>query len=177
MFTNPDQNIDRFELLPGMRIADFGSGTGTYSILAAKIVGETGRVYAIDVQKELLSNVKSEALKNNLSNIEIIWGDLEEPGGSRLADASIDTVIASNILFQAEDKNSLAREIFRVLKPGKGKVFVMDWTDSFGGLGPNPEAVVTPEACKKIFLEEGFVFDKELLNVGAHHYGIAFRKA
>ncbi|TSC61314.1 MAG: methylase [Parcubacteria group bacterium Gr01-1014_107] len=152
-----------------------GSGSGFYTMAAAKLVGEHGRVYAVDIQKELLITIKREAERQHLLNVEIIWGDVEKSGGTKLANSSVDTVIASNILFQLEDKESFTREVGRILKKGKGKVFIVDWLDAFGGLGPEPTAVVSPGGCKKLFLEEGFEFYKEF-PTGPHHYGLAFRK-
>jgi len=176
MFTNPQKNIESFEILPGFQVADLGAGSGSYTIAAAKLVGEDGRVYAVDIQKELLSGIKNEAERRHLFNVEVIWGDVEKPGGTLLADSSIDIVIASNILFQTENKNSFLNEIKRILKPERGKVCVIDWIDSFGGLGPEPQAVVGSESCKEMFLGGGFVLYRTLADVGAHHYGIIFRK-
>jgi ubiquinone/menaquinone biosynthesis C-methylase UbiE len=175
MFTDPLKSVIHFEILPGMNVADLGSGAGSYTLPVAKLVGEHGRVYAVDIQKELLVSIKREARRNNLSNVEIIWGDVEKPGGTKLSDASVDVVIASSILFQVNDKKSFVKEIERILKKEKGKVFIIDWSDSFGGLGPETSAVVSRDACQNLFSEKGFEFYKEF-PTGPHHYGLAFKK-
>lgn len=175
-FTNPKKNVENFGIQPGFSVVDLGAGSGMYTIPAAKLVGEGGRVYAVDIQKELLSNIKKEASKENLFNVEVIWGDVEKNGGTRLSDNSIDIAIASNILFQLEDKETFLREIKRILKPGKGKVCVIDWSDSFGGLGPPLKDVVSFEMCKDMFLRSGFELNRTLSDVGAHHYGLIFTK-
>jgi ubiquinone/menaquinone biosynthesis C-methylase UbiE len=126
MFVRPEETIKEFELEPGMVVADFGCGSGHYTVAAAKRVGDTGRVYALDVQKDLLQAVKSTAELNNLKNIEIIWADLDIPLGSRLADNSVDFVIISNILFQTENRLQITKEALRILKDG-GKVAVIEW--------------------------------------------------
>ena len=61
MFSDPEKNIEQFSLGKGMHVADFGTGSGFYALAAAEAVGETGRVYAIDVQKDLLEKLKKEA--------------------------------------------------------------------------------------------------------------------
>lgn len=175
MFTNPDESVKSFELLPGMQVADLGAGSGSFVLVSAKMVGENGKVYAVDIQKELLPKIKREAEKEGYFNVEVIWGDVEKVGGSKLADSSIDVVIASNILFQVEDRESFIAEIKRVLKPNKGKVFVIDWQDSFGGIGPETKSVVSLDECKKIFTRDGFDFYKKF-PTGPHHYGLAFKK-
>lgn len=157
-----------------MTMADFGCGSGYYSLAAAKIVGDHGKVFAIDVQKDLLEAVKSNARLNNLNNIEFVWADLEIPEGSRLTLESVDLVIISNILFQAGDRMAVAKEAFRILK-NKGRVAVIEWSESFGNLGPRPEDIIKKDECKKKFVEQGFILDKEF-EPGEHHYGLIFIK-
>lgn len=157
-----------------MIVADFGCGSGHYTLAAAKIVADLGKVFAIDVQKELLESVKSGARLHNLNNIEFVWTDLENSEGSRLAPDSVDFVIISNILFQAGNRLAVAKEAFRVLK-NKGRVAVIEWSESFGNLGPRPDDVVKKDEAKKIFMEQGFVLDKEF-EPGEHHYGLIFVK-
>jgi len=176
MFTNPQKNVEIFGLVSGMQVADLGAGSGFYSLAAAKLVGENGKIYAVDVQKELLSKLKKEAEEKDINNIEIVWGNVEEANGTRLADSSMDAVIASNILFQMADKSVFIKEIWRILKPQKGKAYIIDWADSFGGLGPQPESVVNAKTAKEIFSKQGFELERELSNVGMHHYGLIFKK-
>lgn len=135
MFSDPKKNIEAFSLIPGMTIADLGAGSGAYCEPVAIAVGDKGKVYAVDVQKDLLAKIKNDANKNHILNIEVIWGDIEKVGGTKLRDGCVDGVIASNILFQLTNKEGFRAEVRRILKPG-GRLFVIDWTDSFGGLGP-----------------------------------------
>lgn len=60
-FTDPQNNIDQFDLDSGMRVADLGAGSGAYSVAAAKKVGGDGRVYAVEVQKDLLEKIHNLA--------------------------------------------------------------------------------------------------------------------
>lgn len=174
MFSQPEKNIEQFSVDPGMKVADFGSGAGFYSLALAKAVGKTGKVFAIDVQQELLTKLKNEAFKNNIDNIEIIWGDIDEPGGSKLLDQTVDRVLVANTLFQTDDKDTVASEAYRVLK-NKGTVLLIDWTDSFGGLGPHKARIVTPEQGRTIFEKAGFSYLREI-RAGDHHYGMIFIK-
>jgi len=172
-FLDPKKNIEQLILAENMKVADLGSGSGFYSIEAAKIV-KKGIVYAIDVQKDLLESLKKTAERENLTNIEIIWGNIEKIGGTKLADYSIDIVFLSNILFQIEDKKSLLAETKRILKPN-GRVLVVDWEESFGGLGPEPESVFPKEKAKSLLKENGFILQKEF-SAGDNHYGFIFKK-
>ena len=174
MFSDPEKNIKQLGLTEGSYVADFGSGSGFYSFAAAEAVGSSGRVYALDVQKDLLEKIKKEAQFRHLDNIEIIWADLEHVGGTRLRESSMDSIILSSVLFQLENKDKTVEEVRRVLKRG-GRVLVVDWLSSFGGLGPQPADVLSKEKAQEIFLKHGFAFDREI-SAGAQHYGLIFRK-
>jgi len=173
-FSDPQKNINQFALGEGWHVADFGAGTGAYTLAAALAVGGDGKVYAIDVQEGKLLRIKNEAHAQGLSNVEIIRGNLEKSGGSSLGDESVDAVIVSNILFQIDDKESFATEVNRILRIG-GRVLVVDWTDSFEGLGPEASHVISEESAKELFLDAQFKYEKNI-DAGEHHYGIVFKK-
>ncbi len=173
-FSDPESNIKQFKLETGSLVADFGAGMGGYTIASARAVGRRGVVYAIDIQQDLLSRIKNTANKEGLENVEVVWGDIEKEGGSGLLEGTIDAVIASNIFFSVEDKKSFTKEVSRVLKQN-GKVLVVDWKDSFGGLGPKSENIVPLSFVKDLFKEEGFSLLFKI-QAGAHHYGAVFKR-
>lgn len=174
-FSNPEANIATLGLREGMFVADLGAGTGAYTIPLAEKVGDAGRVYAVEVQKDFLTNIKNTAISRGLKNVELLWGDIERLGGTKIKDEGVDAVVISNVLFQAEDKAGLLKEARRILKTG-GKLLITDWSDSFGNLGPTPEMVVTKDAARKICENEGFVLKNEI-PAGEHHYGFVMLKS
>ncbi len=173
-FANPQSNIEHLNLNHGMKVADIGTGSGVYAFLASKLVGENGKVYAVDIQHELLSKLRTESKRQNIHNIDFVWGDAEEKAGLKIKDATVDVAIVSNVLFQVEDKRGMIFEAARLLKP-TGKILVIDWTDSFGGLGPMPNDVFSKEEARSLLTEAGLSFLKEF-DAGAHHYGFIFVK-
>lgn len=155
-----------------MKVGDFGTGTGHYARAAAAVIGPSGRVYAIDIQENVLKHLKINTHQHHRSLVETIWGDIEKPGGTRLRDASLDAAILANTFFQIENRFGLLAELKRVLKPG-GKLLVVDWAGSYGGMGPTPEKVVPEHETEAFFINSGFHKVKSL-RAGPHHYGIVF---
>lgn len=173
-FAHPRRNIEVLGIEPGMKVADFGAGSGAYVLLFAEALRGSGGVYAVDIQKDLLRRIKNEAARRSLS-VEIVWDDLEEEGGSKLADNSLDLVLVSNLLFQVKRRDRVLAEATRVTRPN-GRVVLIDWSESFGGMGPRPEDVCTKETALALARNAGLTLEKEL-DAGAHHYGLIFRKS
>lgn len=156
-----------------MKVADFGAGSGAYVLAIAERLSGSGRVYAVDVQRDLLRRIKSEANARGDANVDIIWADVEVPGSTKLADASLDLVLISNLLFQVEEKARVLTEARRVVR-SQGRVAVIDWTESFGGLGPHKNDVISKAETKRLAEEVGLELVKEF-EAGAHHYGLLYR--
>lgn len=170
-FSDPQRNLSQLDLSTTMTAVDLGAGAGSYSLLLARALSH-GEVYAVDIQKELLERIKKEADNQGLENLKIIWGDIEEVGGTKLSDQIADVVVIANVLFQTKGAYTLALEAKRVLKPG-GKILVVDWSDSFGGLGPKADDIITAEKAKAVFAEAGLGLEKEF-EAGDHHWGLIF---
>ncbi len=173
-FNDPADNIKELYLKEGEIVAELGSGSGWYTREASRRVGHTGKVYALDVQKELVETLKNRTRDEGLGNIECIWADIEIRGGTKLADNLVDVAIVANVLFQIEDKVSFAREVARIMKP-KGRLMIIDWTGISEGAGPKGDHVVSEISARKLFEETGFVFDRSF-NPGSHHYGLIMKK-
>lgn len=173
-FAHPKRNLHSFGLEEGMEVADLGAGAGHYTMAAAEIVGKSGHVCAVEIQKDLVEKVKNEAEQEGFDNVDVLWSDLEKPGGSTLDDKTVDVVILSNILFQIESKNILLGEAIRILKSG-GHVLVIDWSDSYGGLGPREDHLIDPGAVRKLAQEAGFTVKGDI-SPGAHHWGLVLNK-
>lgn len=171
-FSSPQENILQLGLREGMKIGDFGAGSGHYSRAAAAIVGHDGKVYAIDVQENVLKHLKLNSHVQHQAIIETVWGDIEKLGGTHLRDATLDAVVLANTLFQIENRAGLLAEIRRVLKPG-GKFMVIDWAGSYGGIGPAPDKIVSEHDAEACFINSGFHKVKSF-RAGAHHYGVIF---
>lgn len=173
-FADPKTNVLQLGLREGMKVADLGSGPGHYGIAAASVVGNDGKVYLVDIQEDVLRHAIATAHAQGKRNVDMVWGDLERVGGTKLKESSMDAVLLSNTLFQVEHKQELLKETLRILKPG-GKLLVIDWAGAYGGIGPDPRHVVTERQAEELFVTGGFYKQKDF-RAGAHHYAIVFIK-
>lgn len=172
-FTDPEAIIAQLNLEPGLEVADLGSGAGYYSVVCARLVGEEGKVYAVDIQSELLTKSKT-LTQTEFDNIEYLQGDLEEEGGTHIVDSGVDLALLANTLFQAENPEAMLTEAFRILRRG-GRLVLVDWSDSFGGLGPQPEQIITRDDALALAEAIGFSFESDL-ETGDHHWGCILGK-
>lgn len=174
-FLNPGLIVNEFGIMPGMSVADFGSGAGYFTILMAERVGKEGRVYALDIMESALDSVREKAKAAGLENIEVIRTNLEVAGSSGLSDQSQDMVLLANILFQSDKKSEIIKEAKRSLKDN-GSLIIIDWKKGAGGFGP-PDSLRTDEtAMRSLATGEGLIFDG-VFNAGQFHFGMIFRKA
>ena len=175
MFSDPEKNIEQFSVGEGWKVADLGAGSGAYSFALAEVVGNgDGHVYAVDINQGLLSKISNEARERRLIAIEVVRGDLERVGGTTLRDQSVEAVVTANIFFMIEDKKALVGEVARILKLG-GRVLVIDWVASFGGLGPHPDNIIEQDQLQALFENAGFTYE-QTIDAGAQHYGLIFKR-
>ncbi|OGH64678.1 MAG: hypothetical protein A2821_04475 [Candidatus Magasanikbacteria bacterium RIFCSPHIGHO2_01_FULL_41_23] len=131
--------FERAHVQAGMHVADFGSGrTGHMVFPAAKIVGEHGVVYAVDILKEVLTLIKKRADMEAFVNIHPLWADIERANGVSIPRGSLDVIFMINILHHLMNMAGSLSEAERLLKP-KGRIVVMDWTGRLGQLGPTED--------------------------------------
>ena len=168
-----DAITNALKVKKGDVVADFGCGMGHHARVIAPLVGKEGKVYALDIQRSLLEHVEQEAQLGGLS-ITPMWADIDEERGSTLHDRSVDAVIIVNTLFQCEKKQAVFVEAARILKPA-GKCLVIDWKDSFGGLGPHPDDVVTDAQARTLVQGTG-LREVGVVPAGAYSWGILFEK-
>lgn len=97
----------------GFRILDYGCGTGSYITATAELVGESGKIYALDIHPLALRRVRNIASKKQLANVETICSDCE----TGLPDGSVDVVLLYDTFHTLSEPNRILEELHRVLRP------------------------------------------------------------
>jgi len=173
-FLNPALVASHFHIDPGSVVVDVGAWHGAFIPHVAKKVGRIGRVIACDVDRPCIESIDRIAKEQGLTNVEPRWCDVEEYTATRIPDATADFALLINTLYQCEARLAAIREVYRTIRSG-GIVYVVDWQDSFAGLGPAPDYVLPKEETIALFESALFILEREY-PAGAYHYGLSFRK-
>ena len=125
----------------GMTLADIGCGPGFFTIPAARITGETGAIFAADIEGEMLSTTRSRANEAGLTNVRIVkTSDREIP----IAPNTCDFVLVAFMIHEVEHRASFLRRAARLLKP-EGRLVILEWEKIEEEIGPPLEERLTPE--------------------------------
>jgi len=162
----------------GTVVADIGAGDGTYSFLAAEKIGLSGRVYATEIDKEKLKNLKAEAAKRKLENIVIVEGSSDD---TKLPSSCCDTIFLRHVYHHLTRPQEFDRNLVRSLRPG-AYLAIIDFP-------PSPDLPSVEEVPKNrgghgipenVMVEEltsaGLQVEKVIDDWSAHDYCIIFVK-
>ncbi len=113
LFYPPKYVLNDVEIQPGDTVLDFGCGPGSYTIVTAEKVDDTGKVFAIDIHPHALKKVSKAAKKKGLTNIKTIISDCD----TGLPSNSVDVILLYYIFNDLENSEKILYELYRVLKP------------------------------------------------------------
>ena len=171
----PKDLLQELGISPGDIVADFGCGPGYFSIPAAEAVGEEGMVYAFDILPDALEVLTSKAKTHSGSmNITARRTNLEKENATKLQDASVDSVILKDVLFQNEDKGAIMKEACRILKSG-GRALVVEWNEKQEALGPEQKMRVPQKKIEELIARNHLSIVKNF-SAGNYHSAYILRK-
>ena len=172
-FVNPAEIIAQTGIGPGHVVVDLGCGGGFYTLPAAQAVGPSGKVYAVDILESKLAVTQSLARQMGHKNVVVVKGDVDKPI-LEIEASSVDVVIVASIIHQVHSKESLIKNMYRMLKTG-GAVVAVDWKKEVTPFGPALEVRVSPEDLEDVMTKSGFRKAK-VIHADSFHYGLIFVK-
>jgi putative heme-binding domain-containing protein len=165
----PDELLAALQVRPGATVADIGSGTGYFTWRLAQLVGPKGKVYAVDVQPEMLERTRQAVEKQNVQNVEYLLATDQSP---RLPPQSIDLAFIAYAYHEFGDPESMMLAIRRALKPG-GRVFVLEYAKESRIAPASPLHKMSFEEIRREIEPLGFVID-QLLDFLPVQHGVIF---
>lgn len=169
---DPNVVLKALGLAPGMTLVDFGSGPGFFSLPAARSVGPSGQVYAVDLDPAMLERLRERAADEGVANLEYVVS----PGRDLpLADAMADVVLIANVLHEVPERIGVLGEVARVLKPS-GVLGIVEWRKEQTDMGPPVAERLDYEETVSSLRAAGYG-NVEPFEVGPYHYGARATKS
>jgi ubiquinone/menaquinone biosynthesis C-methylase UbiE len=117
----PEKLMKALDFKPGMMVVDMGAGSGYYSFKIAPKVGPKGKVFAVDIQQEMLDIIKKRMKERKVTNIELVKGTISDP---KLKAGSADLILLVDVYHEFSHPYEMTEAMVKALKPGGKLVFV-----------------------------------------------------
>jgi ubiquinone/menaquinone biosynthesis C-methylase UbiE len=167
----PEEVVRVLNLKSGENIADIGAGSGYFSVRFARKVGPAGRVYAVDIDRDMLAYIEQRARQENLRNIQTIMARPHDP---ELAPASVDLIFICATLHHITDRAKYYPLLAKALRPG-GRVVNIDFQKRPLPVGPSLEMKIAREDVLSEFAAAGFHLAQEF-NFLPYQYFLVFER-
>jgi SAM-dependent methyltransferase len=138
----PEQIMDALGVAEGSVVADIGAGAGWFTIQLARRVGPNGRVYAQDVQRQMLEAIRRRVAREGLQNVQTRLG---EGSVSNLPQRTFDAILVVDVYDAVAEPVPFLRNLATALKPG-GRLGIVNYKPGRGGPGPGPDEGVRVES-------------------------------
>ncbi len=154
-----DQVISKLGLKSGMIVADIGAGSGLFSRPLSKAVAPAGKVYAVDIQQDLLDYINKRDKEENIRNVQTVLGEFNDP---KLPARDVDLAFINDVLHHIQNRAAYLKALGSYLKPG-GRVAIieMDKNDPNTPHKNQPELLVSREQIFQWMSDAGFKLAQE----------------
>jgi ubiquinone/menaquinone biosynthesis C-methylase UbiE len=161
----PEAALDAIGIEKGMNVADIGAGTGYFSIRIARRVGPTGKVYANDIQSEMLDRLREKSDHEGITNIETVLGSEADP---KLPAGKMDLVILVDVYHEFSQPQAMLHKIRASLKPD-GRLILLEYRKEDPTIPIRPDHKMSIPEVKTEVEAEGFKLDKVLDTLPRQH--------
>jgi ubiquinone/menaquinone biosynthesis C-methylase UbiE len=169
----PEKALDALNLKPGMVVADIGAGVGYMSLRMAKRVGPSGKVYANDLQPEMLAKLRENAAKAKINNVVTVLGDVADP---KLPANTMDLVLLVDVYHEFSQPQQMLRKIRETLRPD-GRLVLLEYRAEDPNVPIIAEHKMTVAQVKTELEAEGFVLQPVIETLPRQHILILTKAA
>jgi SAM-dependent methyltransferase len=152
----PDKAIDALGVTPGATVADVGAGSGYMTVRLARKVGPKGRVYANDLQPEMLRLLEQRLARERLDNVTLVQGTIEDP---KLPRSTIDLILMVDVYHEFSEPQKMLRKMREALKPG-GRLVLLEYRKEDPTVPIRFEHKMSVAEARLELEAEGFRFDR-----------------
>ena len=156
-YQKPDEVMKALALRAGEVIADIGAGSGYFALRFARAVGDSGRVYAVDISPDMVRHLNRRLRDAGVRNVVTVLSDPDDP---LLPDASVDRFVIVDTWHHVEDQAKYLGLVKRMLMPG-GQVVHIDFQKRELPIGPPPGMKIAREVLVKQMEGAGFRLSAE----------------
>jgi ubiquinone/menaquinone biosynthesis C-methylase UbiE len=162
---HPDQALDALNLKRGMVVGDVGAGTGYMSLKMSKRVGPSGKVYAEDIQPEMLRMLRQNAANAHVSNVETVLGTETDP---KLPPGQLDLILLVDVYHEFSQPQKMVRRMREALKPD-GRLVLLEYRKEDPNVPIRPEHKMSVQEVKTEIEAEGFKMDQVIETLPRQH--------
>ena len=167
----PEKALDEIGIAPGFVIADIGAGVGYFTERLAARTGPSGKVYANDIQPQMLTLLRKNMGARHITNVETVLGTADDP---RLPKDAIDLALMVDVYHELSKPREMLRHIRESLKPG-GRLVLLEYRQEDPNVPIKPEHKMSVAGVRAEIEPEGFRFDKVIETLPRQHI-LIFRK-
>ena len=154
-----EQVIANLSLKPGMMVADIGAGSGLFSRPLAKAVGPGGKVYAVDIQQDLLDYIAKRDREENIRNVQMVLGGFDDP---KLPARNVDLAFINDVLHHIQHRAAYLKALATYIKPnGRIAIIEMNKDDPSTPHKNQPELLVGRDEIVQWMSDAGFRLAQE----------------
>jgi ubiquinone/menaquinone biosynthesis C-methylase UbiE len=156
-------------------VADLGCGSFGYLVFPlTKKIGSHGKVYAVDILKGSLENIKKRARLENLDQVKTVWSNLEVYNGTDIKSDSLDVAFLVSVLHQSDKYVDIIKEALRTLKKG-GRLLIVEWENGNSFFGNVDKKTIDKKEMLKALKTLPLNLEEEF-KASEHHYGLLLTK-
>jgi ubiquinone/menaquinone biosynthesis C-methylase UbiE len=167
----PSKAIEALDIKPGQVVADVGAGSGYYTVRLAARVGASGKVFATDIQPQMLALIRQRVLRDRLTQVEVVQATPTESG---LPPNQLDLILMVDVYHELASPQAVLRQLRAALKP-EGRLVLIEFRKESAWVPIREEHKMSVKEARMELEAEGYRFDR-VIDVLPWQHILVFRR-